>query len=125
MGDFEQLIHDIQAEAQAEGPAAVAELAALEARFSLAAELIARRTGLGMTQKQLASASGIGQSEISRIERGEINADGPDLRAPAAAPWRAAGGRASRLEGRLSRRPTTPVSGGWTCPDRLNAPDTA
>jgi len=74
MGDFEQLIHDIQAEAQAEGPAAVAEMAALEARFSLAAELIARRTGLGMTQKQLASASGIGQSEISRIERGEINA---------------------------------------------------
>ena len=38
-----------------------------------AAELIARRTGLGMTQKQLASVSGVGQSEISRIERGEIN----------------------------------------------------
>ena len=73
MGDFEQLIQDIEAEARAEGPAAVAELAALEARFTLAAELIARRTGLGMTQKQLASASGIGQSEISRIERGEIN----------------------------------------------------
>ncbi len=73
MGDFEQLISDIEAEARAEGRAAIAELAAFEARFSLAAELIARRTGLGMTQKQLASASGIGQSEISRIERGEIN----------------------------------------------------
>lgn len=52
LGDFEQLIQDIEAEARAEGPAAAAELAALEARFSLAAELIARRTGLGMTQKQ-------------------------------------------------------------------------
>ncbi len=73
MGDFEQLISDIEAEARVEGPAAIAELAALEARFSLAAELIARRTGLGMTQKQLASTSGIERSEISLIERGEIN----------------------------------------------------
>jgi len=65
MGDFEQMISDIEEEARANGPAAVAKLAVLDARFGLAAELIAWRTGLGMTQKQLASASG--------IERGEIN----------------------------------------------------
>jgi hypothetical protein len=50
MGDFEQLIQDIEAEARAEGPAAVAELAALEAHFRLAGELIARRGGLGRAE---------------------------------------------------------------------------
>ena len=35
-----------------QGPAVVAELAALEARFSLAAELTARRTARGMTRSR-------------------------------------------------------------------------
>lgn len=73
MGDFEKLMSDIEAEAVAEGPAAVAELAALDTRFALAAQLMQLRHQLKMTQKQLASASGIDQAEISRIERGEIN----------------------------------------------------
>lgn len=73
MGDFEQMIQDIEAEARADGPAAIAEFDAFDARFALAAALIARRKELHITQKQLASASGVGQSEISRIERGAIN----------------------------------------------------
>jgi DNA-binding XRE family transcriptional regulator len=73
MGDFEQLMRDIEAEANAEGPAAVAELAALDTRFGLASQLMQLRQQLKITQKQLAKASGVDQAEISRIERGEIN----------------------------------------------------
>ena len=73
MNDFEQLMHDIEAEAQAEGPAAVAELAGFDTRVALASELMQLRKQLNVTQKQLAAASGINQADISRIERGELN----------------------------------------------------
>lgn len=73
MNDFEQLMRDIENEAKAEGPAAVAELAALDTRFALTSQLLQLRKQMGVTQKQLASASGINQAEISRIERGETN----------------------------------------------------
>ena len=73
MHDFEQLMRDIETEAQAEGPAAVAELAAFDTRFALASELMQLRKQLNVTQKQLAEASGINQADISRIERGELN----------------------------------------------------
>ena len=59
--------------AEAEGPAAVAELRLLEDRHRLASDLIGRRQGLHMTQEQLAAASGIRQGEISRIESGHGN----------------------------------------------------
>ena len=49
------------------------ELRLYETRFRLAGQLIARRRELGMTQQQLAAASGIHQSEISRIEGGNGN----------------------------------------------------
>jgi DNA-binding XRE family transcriptional regulator len=42
-------------------------------RFSLGARLLARRLAAGMTQRELARASGIDQAEISRIERGQSN----------------------------------------------------
>jgi DNA-binding XRE family transcriptional regulator len=72
MNDFDQLLVDIEAEAQAEGPAAVAEFDAFSERFRMAAELIEARKVVGMTQMQLADASGVQQADISRIERGEI-----------------------------------------------------
>ena len=40
MNDFEKLIADIEIEAVAEGPVAVAELRALDDRFRLASELL-------------------------------------------------------------------------------------
>ena len=43
------------------------------ARRRLASDLIGRRQALHMTQQQLATASGIRQSEISRIESGNGN----------------------------------------------------
>mgnify|MGYP001408296490 CR=1 FL=1 len=70
--DFEQLIREIEQEAAGEGPRAMAELDALDVRFRLAAQLLAARRRAGLSQRQLAAASGVQQAEISRIERGEI-----------------------------------------------------
>lgn len=73
MSDFDQLIQDTEAEAQTEGGAALAEIGAFDARFTLASALIGRRKELRLTQRELAGASGIPRSEISRIERGQAN----------------------------------------------------
>lgn len=72
MNDFDALIHGIEAEAQAEGPGAVAELRAFDARFQLAAELLDARKQAHLTQQELAARTGVQQAEISKIERGEI-----------------------------------------------------
>jgi len=68
MTDFDEHYRQVVAEAEREGPEAVAELRILEDRYRLASDLIGRRLELRMTQQQLAAASGIRQSEISRIE---------------------------------------------------------
>jgi DNA-binding XRE family transcriptional regulator len=73
MTTFEEVYARVVAEAEAEGPQAVAELRILEDRYRLASDLIGRRRALHMTQEQLAAASGIRQSEISRIEGGNGN----------------------------------------------------
>ncbi|HET6496137.1 MAG TPA: helix-turn-helix transcriptional regulator [Thermoleophilia bacterium] len=70
---FDEHYAQVVAEAEAEGPAAVAELRMYETSYRLAGQLIARRRELCMTQQQLAAASGIHQSEISRIESGNGN----------------------------------------------------
>ena len=70
---FDEHYLQVVAEAEAEGPAAVAELRMYETSYRLAGQLIARRRELRMTQQQLAAASGIHQSEISRIESGNGN----------------------------------------------------
>jgi len=73
MTTFEETYARVVAEAEAEGPTAVAQLRLLEDRYRLASDLIGRRQALHMTQQQLAAASGIRQSEISRIEGGNGN----------------------------------------------------
>ena len=70
---FEDFFSELVAEAEAEGPAAVAELEALRLHYALARQLIERRHEKHLTQKQLAELSGIDQAEISRIERGQAN----------------------------------------------------
>jgi Helix-turn-helix. len=70
MTTFEEFHAQVVAEAEAEGPEAVAELRMYETRYRLASDLIGCRQALHMTQQQLAAASGIRQSEISRIESG-------------------------------------------------------
>jgi DNA-binding XRE family transcriptional regulator len=70
---FDEHYRQVVAEAEAEGPAAVAQLRMYETSYRLAGQLIRRRHELHMTQQQLAVASGIHQSEISRIESGNGN----------------------------------------------------
>lgn len=70
---FSEFLEEIEAEACAEGPAAVAELAAFDERYRLAHQLMTRRRELGMTQARLAKLTGIGQADISRIEGGRAN----------------------------------------------------
>ncbi len=70
---FDDFMTELEAEARAEGPEAVAELEAFRLRFSLARQLAAQRRALNVTQKQLAEMTGIDQAEISRIERGQAN----------------------------------------------------
>lgn len=49
------------------------ELDAARARFRIGARVLQQRLAAGLTQQQLAKASGIAQADISRIERGQIN----------------------------------------------------
>ena len=73
MTTFDETCAMVVAEAEAEGPEAVAEVRLLEDRYRLASDLIGLRLALHTTQQQLATASGIRQSEISRIESGNGN----------------------------------------------------
>jgi DNA-binding XRE family transcriptional regulator len=49
------------------------ELDAARARFNIGSRLLQQRLAAGLTQHQLAAASGIAQADISRIERGQSN----------------------------------------------------
>jgi ribosome-binding protein aMBF1 (putative translation factor) len=71
MSDLDRLMQDIELEAAAEGPDAVAQLRSLESHFHIAGQLLALRHRRGLTQRQLSELSGIQQADISRIERGE------------------------------------------------------
>jgi DNA-binding XRE family transcriptional regulator len=73
MTDFEDLIGQIEREAGAEGPTGRAHLDALRDRFDLVEQIIDRRRELHLTQEQVAAASGLHQSVVSRIEQGVAN----------------------------------------------------
>jgi transcriptional regulator with XRE-family HTH domain len=80
MNDFDQLMAEIEKEAAASGPAAVAQMEAYRDQLRLASEIITLRLEAKLTQKQLADRSGVQQADISRIERGEIAPTGPTFR---------------------------------------------
>jgi ribosome-binding protein aMBF1 (putative translation factor) len=69
-GDFGDLLLDIDREAEEEGPAGIADLRALQFKYQLINALIQQRRTRGWTQQQLAERAGIGQAEVSKIERG-------------------------------------------------------
>lgn len=73
MTTFDEFHAEMEAEAEAEGPEAVAQLRAFELHFSLARQLGEQRRARHLTQTQLAELTGIDQAEISRIERGHSN----------------------------------------------------
>lgn len=67
---FDDFYAEIEAEARAEGPAAVRDLRAKELKYAFLKALMTARRAQHLTQEQLAVQSGIAQTEISRIERG-------------------------------------------------------
>lgn len=71
MTDFDDLLRQIEEEA--EGADGRTHLDALRDRFDLAVEIIDRRRELHLTQEQVAAASGLHQSVVSRIEQGVAN----------------------------------------------------
>lgn len=71
--DFDNMMQQIDSEARADGPEAVAELDALSTQFKLAADLFGRRQELGLSQAALSKLCGVPQADISRIERGQGN----------------------------------------------------
>ncbi len=73
MTDFEDLLHQIEEEAEAEGPTGRAHFDELRDRFDLVVQIIDRRRALHLTQQQVAAASGLHQSVVSRIEQGVAN----------------------------------------------------
>jgi len=73
MSDFDELLAQIAAEAEAEGSPGRVHLDSLRDRFDLAVQLIDRRRALNMTQQDLAAAAGLHQSVVSRIEQGVAN----------------------------------------------------
>jgi DNA-binding XRE family transcriptional regulator len=68
--DFEALLAQIEREAKEEGPEAVAELHALQVKYRMLNQIIQSRRALHLTQKELAEKAGLGQAEVSKIERG-------------------------------------------------------
>lgn len=71
--NWDTFMAELEAADRAEGPEAVAESRILRAHYELANSVYQARKKRGMSQQQLAAASGIDQAEISRIERGDSN----------------------------------------------------
>jgi DNA-binding XRE family transcriptional regulator len=69
--DFDEFMKEVEEESAAAGESAA--LAAYGEHFRLALAVIQLRKKQRWTQQQLAKASGVQQSEISRIERGQGN----------------------------------------------------
>jgi DNA-binding XRE family transcriptional regulator len=73
MTQFNERLREIESEAAAEGGAAVAELEGFRAHYQVAREVMRLRKAHHLTQARLSELSGVGQSEISRIESGRAN----------------------------------------------------
>jgi DNA-binding transcriptional regulator YiaG len=70
---FTDVIREIEAEAQAEGPEAVTELETFRAHFRLGRQIAEARRARHLTQKQVARIARIDQADVSNIERGVAN----------------------------------------------------
>ena len=70
---FADFMREIEDEARAEGPGAVAHLRELQAHFRLGRQIAQARLARSMTQSQVASLAGVDQSDVSNMERGASN----------------------------------------------------
>lgn len=70
MSNFETYVANLE---KSGSPEELQLLAEARARFKLASSLLDRRQARGLSQRDLADASGVPQSEISKIESGGAN----------------------------------------------------
>jgi ribosome-binding protein aMBF1 (putative translation factor) len=70
---FAEFIREVEAEAHAEGPEAIAQLEVMRQRYYLGSQIAMLRKRQKLTQPALAKRSGLEQADISRIERGSSN----------------------------------------------------
>lgn len=70
---FADFVREIEAEAHAEGAAAVEQLEALREHFRVGRKLVQARLAKKLTQKQVASRAKVDQGDLSKIERGLAN----------------------------------------------------
>jgi DNA-binding XRE family transcriptional regulator len=70
---FKDFLDEIEAEAKAEGPEAVAQLEALRDHFRVGRKLVQARLAKKLTQEQVATRARVDQGDISKIERGFAN----------------------------------------------------
>jgi len=102
---FKDFIREIEEEAHAEGPEAVAELEALRTHFRLGRQLAAARRAQRLSQKEVATRAGIDQADVSDLERGAANPTLSRLEAVATA----VGMRLELTTKRISPRKAPPV----------------
>jgi DNA-binding XRE family transcriptional regulator len=76
---FAEFMRAVEAEARAEGPEAVAQLELLRVRYFIGGQVALLRQQHKLTQPALAKRSGVTQADISRIERGSLNATADTL----------------------------------------------
>lgn len=68
--NFQEFVGEVEAQAS---PEELRELETARTQFRIGSRLLQQRVAAGLTQQQLAQASGVAQADISRIERGQSN----------------------------------------------------
>jgi ribosome-binding protein aMBF1 (putative translation factor) len=68
--DFGKFVEDVERNADESERALLQDS---RRRFGIGSKLLAKRMAAGLSQRELAAASGIDQAEISRIENGQAN----------------------------------------------------
>ncbi len=84
---FADFVSELEAEAKAEGPAAIKQLEAFREHFRVGRKLAQARLAKKLTQKQVASSAKVNQADLSKIERGMAWRT-RRLRRSAPLPWR-------------------------------------
>lgn len=70
---FADFVRALEDEARAEGPEAVAQLAALRDHFRLGRQIAQARLERKLSQTQVAKRAQVDQGDVSKIERGMAN----------------------------------------------------